>query len=422
MSDVLMPEKIVNCKVDVLIPYEKNSRVHPEGQLKQIMGSIAQYGFLVPVLVDENKMILAGHGRVEAAKRLGFKEVPCIESKHLSADQKRAFIIADNKIAENAEWDQELLALELSDLESLDFDLSEIGFDDKELKKLLYEGNEDPEEGSSKKDENAAPDLDKEPVSKLGDIWILGQHRLMCGDSTDEKQVALLMDGAPANMIFTDPPYGMSYGGGREPGAKRKDKKVKAHGMIKGDDLRGDELVAMIRDALKAGLLSSLETASAYVCFPWRTYSEFLLACNEIGLEPDNCLVWVKNNIGLGNKKYRPQHEFIFFFERDGEWQGNKAQSDIWDFRREATGTYVHPTQKPVKLVEKAVINSSKKGDIVLDLFGGSGTTLIACEKRNRTARLMELDPKYCDVILRRWQEYTGGQAVHAKTGDPFSG
>lgn len=189
--------------------------------------------------------------------------------------------------------------------------------------------------------------------------------------------------------------------------------------MIKGDDKRGADLVALVRDSLAAGLSVTKETAPVYVCFPWKTYTEFLTAMRDNGLEPDNCIVWRKNFIGLGNANYRPQHELVFYCAR-GTWYGDQAQSDVWDIKRDNTGDYVHPTQKPLRIVERALINSSRKGDIVLDLFGGSGTTLVACEKRGRKARLMELDQKYCDVIVRRWQKLTGGRAVHAISGEEF--
>jgi DNA modification methylase len=264
-------------------------------------------------------------------------------------------------------------------------------------------------------DEDAVPEVPIEPTTKLGDIYQLGNHRLMCGDSTSIDAVDRLMDGQKADMIFTDPPYGMSYGGGRAQGENVKFKNrsggIKAHGMILGDDKTGDDLIQLIRDALLSAVTTTKEGSSAYVCFPWRTYTEFEAAMLECGLKASACIVWDKKSIGLGQSNYRPQHEFIFYC-KGGAWYGDKAQSDVWYMSRGATGQYVHPTQKPVELIEKAINNSSKAGDIIIDCFGGSGSTMIAAEKLGRHSRLMELDPKYCDVIIKRWEDFTGKKAV----------
>jgi DNA modification methylase len=303
-----------------------------------------------------------------------------------------------------------MLSIELQDLKD-DIDLSLLGFDPDELDALL-----NPiEETEGLTDEDAVPDVPDEPKTKLGDIYILGNHRLMCGDSTSITDVDKLMDGNKADMVFTDPPYGMSYGGGRAQGENVKFKNrsggIKSHGMILGDDKTGDDLIQLIRDALASAVATTKAGASFYVCFPWRTYSEFEAAMNQCGLKTSACIVWDKKSIGLGLSNYRPQHEFIFYSKGDS-WYGDKAQSDVWYMSRGATGKYVHPTQKPVEIVEKAINNSSKSGDIILDVFGGSGSTLIAAEKIGRCARLMELDPKYCDVIVQRWEEFTGKKAV----------
>lgn len=217
-------------------------------------------------------------------------------------------------------------------------------------------------------------------------------------------------------MVFTDPPYGMSYGGGRAGGSSKKGARVKAHGVILNDDKRGDDLIALVREAVGCAVAAAKETAPIYVCFPWRTYAEFEAAMADVGLDISACIVWDKKSIGLGGVHYRPQHEFIFYCGRGG-WRGDKSQSNVWSMGREATTHYVHPTQKPVQLIEKALRNSSRKGDIVLDVFGGSGSTLIACERRGRAARLVELDPRYVDVIVRRWQEFAGGPAVLEESG-----
>ena len=242
----------------------------------------------------------------------------------------------------------------------------------------------------------------------------------MCGDSTSVTAFDQLMGGAKADMIFTDPPYGMSYGGGRAAGSTKKGALVKAHGMIINDDLQGNDLIALVRDAIATSSALMKEGGALYACFTWRTYAEFEAGLESCGYKVKACIVWDKKSIGLGNSNYRPQHEFIFYC--GGQWYGDKSESDVWHMSRGATGKYVHPTQKPVELVERALSNSSKAGDVVIDCFGGSGSTLIACEKTNRHSRLMELDPKYCDVIVKRWQEFTGQKAIHAETGEAFDG
>jgi len=398
--------KITQKKVTELIPYVNNSRTHSDEQVAQIAASIKEFGWTNPILVDGENGIIAGHGRLLAARKLGFKEVPTIELTDLTDTQRKAYIIADNRLALNAGWDNEMLTIELNDLLADGFALEMLGFDPKELNALL-----EPEVIEGLTDEDAVPDVPEEPKTKLGDIYQLGNHRLMCGDSTSIDAVETLMDKNQVDMVFTDPPYGMSYGGGRAAGSTKKGALVKAHGMILGDDKTGDDLIALIRDALASAVVVSKSGCATYVCFPWRTYSEFESAMEECGLKASACIVWDKKSIGLGNANYRPQHEFIFYC-KGGAWYGDKAQSDVWSLSRGATGKYVHPTQKPVELIERALKNSSKGGDMVLDVFGGSGSTIIACEKTGRYARLMELDPKYCDVIVKRWEDFTGKKAV----------
>jgi len=413
-----MTQQIEYVKVEKLIPYARNSRTHSDEQVAQICGSIKEFGFTNPVLIDGEGVIIAGHGRTIAAQRLNMKEVPCLRLDYLTEAQKKAYVIADNKLALNAGWDDEMLALELGDLKDLDFDLSLTGFDDDELNKLLVEA---VNEGLV--DEDEAPPPPDEPISKLGDIWQLGSHRVMCGDSTSIDAVDKLMEGQKADMVFTDPPYGMSYGGGRARGDHALNKNggvlIKAHGMIKGDDLEGESLINLVRDAIGTCIASSKQGAAYYICFTWRTYSEFEEAIELGGASVANCIVWDKKSIGLGNANYRPQHEFIFYV-KGGAWYGDRSQSDVWYMSRGATGEYVHPTQKPVELVERAISNSSKPGDLVLDVFGGSGSTLIACEKTSRHCRLVDLDPKYVDVMVKRWQDYTGKQAIHVESGKAF--
>ena len=403
--------KIITRLVNDLIPYANNSRTHSDEQVAQIAASIKEFGFTNPILTDGDSGIIAGHGRLLAARKIGIVEVPTVELSHLSPAQKKAYIIADNKLALNAGWDEEMLAIEFAELRELDFDIALIGFSDEEIDALEVE--EIPE---GLTDEDSVPDLPIDPVTKVGDVWLCGNHRVMCGDSTSIDAVERLMGGNKADMIFTDPPYGMSYGGGRAQGEHSR----KAHGMILGDDKTGIDLIELIRGALLSAVTSSKAGAATYVCFPWRTYREFESAMNECGLFASACIVWDKKSIGLGNSNYRPQHEFIFYC-KGGAWFGDKAQSDVWYMSRGANGEYVHPTQKPVELIEKAINNSSNAGDTVLDVFGGSGSTMIACEKTNRINYSMELDQKYCDVIIKRWQEFTGKIAKLESTGQTFN-
>lgn len=340
-----------------------------------------------------------------AAQKLGIETVPVIEASHLTEAQRRAYVIADNRLALDAGWDEEMLRVEFAELADLGFDLELTGFGLDEIEAL------EPEQiAEGLTDEDAVPELAAEPVSVPGDVWQLGNHRLMCGDSTSIDAVEALVAGGSADLLFTDPPYGMSYDGGRS---------KKGFGMIKNDDAQGSDLVGLVRDAIATARTHCKGGAATYVCFPWRTYSEFEAALESVGIEVSSCIVWNKGSVGLGHQEYRPQHEFIFY-SKGGAWYGDRSQSDVWTFSRGNTGAYVHPTQKPVELVERAIQNSSKSGDVVIDCFGGSGSTLIACEKTGRHARLMELDPKYCDVIVKRWMDFTGKQAVHEETGKTF--
>lgn len=365
-----------------LIPYARNTRTHSDEQVNQIVSSIKEFGFTNPVLIDKESMIIAGHGRVMAANKLKLSKVPTICLDHLTEAQKKAYIIADNRLALNAGWDEDMLKVELEELNDLEFDISLLGFEDKEIESLLSE----PTEGLT--DEDAVPDLPEEPTTKLGDLWILGEHRLLCGDSTSIDAVDKLMGGNKADMVFTDPPYNVAFNG-------RSGK----FDVIKNDKLSDDEFVDFID-----GFLSTLEVINSntyYICCNWAFYG--LL---QLKLKPKACIVWAKNVFGLG-RGYRHQHEFILF---DGLIDPSITnESDLWNIAKDSK--YKHPTQKPVELSFRAIKNSSKEKNIVLDLFLGSGSTLIAAEKTNRKCYGMELDPKYCDVIIQRWEEFTGNKA-----------
>lgn len=407
----MLVEKVEHRPVADLIPYARNSRTHSDEQVEQIAASIQKFGFNNPVLIASDGTIVAGHGRLLAAKVIGLTHVPVVELAHLSDAERRAYVIADNRLAELSGWDKELLSLELRDLDALDFDLDVIGFSDKELDRLLIEPEDMDGEDEDGEEEAAAP-LPSEPVTVSGDVWILGDHRLFCGDSTKPESYAAVLNGEPAHLLLTDPPYGMSYGGGRKKGNDKK----KAWDLIQNDDLQGSDLAKFLKDTVGLALKNTYDDASVYVFLTWRTVDVFGAVLRDIGLEHNALIVWDKKSIGIGGKHYRPQHEFCYYCDR-GRWFGGRNQSDVWRMSRGATGEYVHPTQKPVALLEKPVRNSSKPGEIVLDIFGGSGSTLIACEKRGRAARLIEMEPKYCDAIIGRWQALTGRAAVLESTG-----
>lgn len=387
-----MKHQIEYIETEKLVPYARNSRTHSDEQVQQIMGSIKEFGFTNPILVDADGLIIAGHGRTMAAQCMGIKEVPCLRLGHLTDAQKRAYVIADNKLALNAGWDDEMLRLELADLQDADFDLSLTGFDDDELNALLAKA---VEEGLT--DEDSVPEVPETPVTVEGDVWILGRHRLMCGDSTSIDAVEKLMDGRKADMVFTDPPYGVN---------------MQRSGSIKGDTSMG-EAETIIAGAISVASVVSKQEASWYFWVGFRAYAFTDVEVSK-HRKVSNCIVWKKPSIGMGKGGYRFQHELCVFA---GEVE-SRSVSDVWEFGRDGSG--LHPTMKPVELVCHGLKNSSKSGDEVLDLFGGSGSTLIACEKTNRDCRMMELDPKYCDVIIKRWQDFTGKKAIHAETQKPF--
>ena len=395
--------KIELAAIDTIKPYPNNPRKLSDIAIEKVAKSIKEFGFRQPIVVDKDKVIVVGHTRYRASKKLGYKQVPITIAKNLTKEQINAYRIADNRTNEEAKWDDELLKTELKELNYKDFDLKMTGFDDKQINDLLFE------EKQGLTDDDAVPETPEEPISKLGDIWQLGKHRVMCGDSTLIDHFNKLCT-EQADMIFTDPPYGMSYGGGRAEGSTPKGALVKAHGMIKNDDLRDDALINLVKNSLSNASKKSKQGSASYICFTWRTYSEFYKAITDSGFKVKNCIVWDKQSIGLGQSHYRPQHEFILYCGE--QWYGDKAQSDIWNMTRGATSKYVHPTQKPVELICKALNNSSKEEDIIIDCFGGSGSSIIACEKLNRKARIMELDPKYCDVIVKRWEQWTGEKAT----------
>jgi len=394
--------KITQKKVDSLIPYVKNSRTHSDAQVAQIAASIKEFGWTNPILVDGDNGIIAGHGRLMAARKLGYKEVPTIELADLTETQKRAYIIADNRLALNAGWDNEMLTIELNDLLADGFALELLGFDPKELNALL-----EPEIVQGLTDEDAVPDVPEEPKTKLGDIYQLGNHRLMCGDSTSIDAVDKLMP-ETANMIFTDPPYLMDFTGGiHADGSKSFNSK---HGGIKNDKMSEEDGNDFL-DAINSVITSKVDGAF-YITFYRLGINKYFASMDRTGLKCRSLVIWDKGNHTLSNSDYMSMYEPMFYgWVNNHKFYGGKNGMDIWRIKRTAKND-LHPTMKPVELVEKAVLDGSAINGIVLDLFGGSGSTMIACEKQNRHARLMELDPKYCDVIVKRWEDFTGKTAV----------
>ena len=382
--------KIETRLVADLIPYASNSRTHSDAQIAQIAASIKEFGWTNPILIDGDNTIIAGHGRLLAARKLGLEDVPAIILDHLTKAQQRALVIADNQLALNAGWDMNMLKAEIEDLGLEGFDLDLLGFDENFLDGLLVKETE------GLTDEDAVPDVPETPKTVLGDVWVLGNHRLMCGDSTSVDAVEKLMDGNAVDLVFTDPPYNVAFNG-------RSGK----HDVIKNDDLPKEEFETFIGEV--CNVIRSVDPKAYYIWCNWNFYSTL-----QNHLPYKACVVWAKNVFGMGNG-YRHQHEFCLFNGKIDEVVKN--ESDLWEIKKDTN--YVHPTQKPVALSVRAFGNHVKLLN-VLDLFGGSGSTLIGAEQTGRKSFLMELDPKYCDVIIKRWQDFTGHKAVHAETGETF--
>ena len=378
--------EIIYKKVDELIPYVNNARTHSKEQVNQICASINEYGFTNPILIDEKGMIIAGHGRLMASKQLEMEEVPCIELKGLTEAQKKAYIIADNKMALNAGWDEELLKLELENLKELDFDLDLTGFDTSELDAIL-----DSELEEQEIIEDEVPEVPEEPKAKLGDIYQLGNNRLMCGDSTSEEDVAKLMNGVKADMVFTDPPYGYEY----QSNFRQKTDKF--------DVLMNDD---KILDFMKP--LKQVINGFVFICTTWKVLDKWLPLFNKY-YDLSNMIIWHKPGGGLGDLKhtFSTDYEIILCSNNHKEITGKRIGS-VWDIARDSVNDYIHATQKPVELSATAIKNTTNENDKVLDLFGGSGSTLIACEQLNRKCYMMELDEHYISVIIERYINFTG--------------
>ncbi|HYF08418.1 MAG TPA: site-specific DNA-methyltransferase [Acetobacteraceae bacterium] len=394
--------------IAALVPYANNARTHSDAQVAQIAASIREFGFTNPVLVDGQNGVIAGHGRLLAARKLGMTEVPVIELAHLSPAQRRAYVLADNRLALSAGWDEDLLRIELGALRDEGFDLGLTGFEADEIAGFLAEtsgGLTDPDE---------IPPPPAAPVARAGDVWRLGRHRLVCGDATALEPYTALLGGSLADMAFTDPPYNVDYRG------SVLDRKAGRDRAILNDAL-GSGFEAFLYAACTQIL--SVTKGAVYVCMSSSELHSLQRAFTAAGGHWSTFLIWAKNAFSLGRSDYQRQYEPILYGWPKGVdhfWCGARDQGDVWFCDRPKVND-LHPTMKPVALVERAVRNSSKTQDIVLDPFGGSGTTLIACEQAGRQARLIELDPRYCDVILQRWQAFAGEQAVLEGTGESFA-
>lgn len=384
--------------VETLIPYAKNARTHSDEQVAQIAGSIKEFGFNNPILVDKDNSIIAGHGRLMAARKLGMDKVPVVQLGHMTATQRKAYVLADNRIALNSGWDTSMLSLELHDLKD-DIDLSLLGFDADELNVLINPIDET--EGLT--DEDAVPDVPNEPKTKLGNIYILGNHRLMCGDSTNITDMEKLVNDRKVDMWLTDPPYNVGYKG-----------KTKDALTIKNDAMMDQEFRQFLRDAY---VTADTVMKAGAVFYIWHSDSQgyaFRGPAYDAGWNVRQCLIWKKSCMVMGRQDYHWKHEPCLYGWKEGAghlWSTDRKQTTILEFDRPSRNVE-HPTMKPVALFEYQMLNNTKGGDIILDSFGGSGTTMMAAEKNGRVACLMELDPKYCDVIVQRWEDFTGKKAV----------
>lgn len=390
--------KLIYVDVDRLVPYANNARKHSSEQIKLIQSSLREFGFINPVIIDKNYGIIAGHGRVIAAKKEGIKSIPCVKVEHLTEAQKKAYILADNRLAELSEWDEVLLKIEIEELEGLDFNMDLLGFD---INDFIFGENPDVESNATEDDyEEPLPNI---PKSKYGDIYQLGQHRLMCGDSTNIDDVKKLMNGTLADLLITDPPYNVDYHGGTP-------EKL----TIKNDSMEDAQFRAFLTDAFNCADDVMKPGAVFYI---WHADSEgfnFRAACKEAGWEVRQCLIWKKSSLVLGRQDYQWQHEPCLYGWKDGAghlWASDRKQTTILEFEKPKRND-IHPTMKPVKLFDYQIRNNTKEKDIVLDLFGGSGTAIISCEQNGRICNTMDLDPFYIDVIIDRWEKFTGKKAV----------
>jgi DNA modification methylase len=418
-----------NVPTRALQPYAGNARTHSKKQIRQIAKSIKRFGFNNPVLVDDNLQIIAGHGRVAAAKLLGIQEVPTVRLSHLSDEDKRAYVLADNKLAENAGWDREILAIELQGLSDFGISVDDLGFEITEVDLILDEAREAA--GSMGGREDAIPPYGAGPaVSQAGDLWVLGHHRLFCGDARDPAAYQALLDGKKAQFVFTDPPYNVKVDG-HVCGLGR----IRHGNFAMGSgEMTEFQFMEFLLSAMRNMAANTVDGSIHQICMDWRHISEMMAAGGQVYTELKNVCVWAKTNAGMGSF-YRSQHEFVFIWKHGTAvhinnfelGQHGRSRSNLWTYA--GVNTFkagrlkelaMHPTVKPVALVADAIRDCSRHNDLVLDPFAGSGTILIAAESTGRKARAIEIDAHYSDVSLMRWQSYTGKVAVLAATGETF--
>lgn len=374
-----------------LVPYVNNARTHSAEQIMKLRSSLREFGFINPIIIDKDYNIIAGHGRLMAAKDEGIREVPCVFVDYLTEAQKKAYILADNRMALDAGWDEELLKVEIEALQAEDFDLGLTGFDEKELASFFDADNDVHED-----DFDVDAELEKPPATKTGDVWLLGRHRLVCGDSTKEETYTTLMKGEQANLVVTDPPYNVNYQG--------------TAGKIKNDNLQNDQFYTFLLSAFTCMEKAMAKDASIYVFHADTEGLNFRKAFDAAGFYLSGTCIWKKQSLVLGRSPYQWQHEpCLYGWKKNGkhQWYSDRKQTTIWEFDKpQKNGD--HPTMKPVPLIAYPIKNSSMTNCIVLDPFGGSGSTLIACEQTGRICRTIELDEKYCDVIVKRYIEQVG--------------
>ena len=406
----MTPMQIEYRPVASLIPHARNAKQHSDAQVAQIAASIREFGWGAPVIVDGKNNIVAGHGRVLAARKLGMTDVPVVPMAHLTDIQRRALILADNKIGENASWENELLGLELAELQAAGFDLELTGFSEDEWNDLIDgDGSKD-----GLTDDDAVPEVTKDAVTKLGDVWLLGEHKVICGDATKAEDYKALLGDELADMTVTDPPYNVNYAN------TAKDKMRGTHRPIMNDNMGADFSAFLL---LACQNILAVTKGAVYIAMSSSELDTLQAAFRAAGGKWSTFVIWAKNTFTMGRADYQRQYEPILYGWKDGAqhyWCGARDQGDVWQIKKPHKND-LHPTMKPVELMERAMRNSSKTRDIVLDPFGGSGTTVIDCENSGRRARLMELDPKYVDVIVKRWQLFSGKEAKRASDGARFS-
>ena len=403
-------DRVERVNVSDLVPYARNARTHSPEQVDQIAASIREWGWTTPVLIDEDGGLIAGHGRVMAAKKLGLRDVPAMRADGWSEAQKRAYVLADNKLALNAGWDNELLRVELDGLKELDFDLSLTGFADLELSTILA----DKTEGLTDPDETPEPPA--EPVSVLGDVWLLGKHRIVCGSSTEVESVDKALNGVKPHLMVTDPPYGVEYD------ADWRNKAMRADGSKV-----GGRAVGKVLNDDKADWREAWALFPGDVAYVWHAgnmahvVAESLLACD---LHIRAQVIWAKSQFVIGRGDYHPQHEPCWYAVRKGKtghYDGGRKQSTLWQIDKPQKSETGHSTQKPVECMKRPIENNSSPGQAVYEPFSGSGTTIIAAEMTGRSCHAIELNPAYVDVTIERWQNFTGQQATLEATGETFS-